>query len=67
MDKVGTKAHPYMPSSAGNARSDMLGALDIKDVGEIFEQIPEKFVFCTISWYFVCGLLHGKEQKSGLF
>ena len=41
MDKVGTKAHPYMPSSAGNARSDMLGALDIKDVGEIFEQIPE--------------------------
>ena len=41
MDKVGTKAHPYMPNSAGNARSEMLGALDIQNVEEIFEQIPE--------------------------
>ena len=27
----------------------------------------EKFIFCALSWYFVCSLLHGKEQKIAYF
>ena len=32
-------------------------------VWRVFEQTPKNFVFYPISWYFVCSLLHGKEQK----
>ena len=42
MAQVDSKAHPYMPNSAGDTREEMLSAIGIRDVEELFEQIPEQ-------------------------
>ena len=39
MAQVDSKAHPYMPNSAGDTREVMLSAIGIRDVEELFEQI----------------------------
>ena len=41
MAQVDSKAHPYMPNSAGDTREEMLSAIGLQDVEELFEQIPE--------------------------
>ena len=42
MAQVDSKAHPYMPNSAGDTREEMLSAIGLQDVEELFEQIPEQ-------------------------
>ena len=36
-----SKAHPYMPSSAGAAQQEMLSAIGLKNTQQLFDQIPE--------------------------
>ena len=36
-----SKAHPYMPSSAGAAQQEMLSAIGRKNTQQLFDQIPE--------------------------
>jgi glycine dehydrogenase subunit 1 len=42
MEQIDSKAHPYMPNSAGEARAEMLSAIGIPNIEELFDQIPEK-------------------------
>ena len=38
--KVDTVAHPYMPNSTEQTKASMLTAIGVRDVEELFEQIP---------------------------
>jgi len=37
--------HPYMPNSVPETKNEMLNAIGVKDVDELFEQIPERLRF----------------------
>ena len=39
--QMNAKAHPYMPSSGGDAKREMLNAIGLKDIKQLFDQIPE--------------------------
>ena len=40
MRKIESDVHPYMPNSAGRAQEEMLTEIGVKDIEELFEQIP---------------------------
>ena len=40
MSGLERNAHPYMPNSAGRAQEEMLTEIGVKDIEELFEQIP---------------------------
>ena len=41
MKNLESKAHPYMPNSAGQKKAEMLKAIGYKRIDDLFKQIPE--------------------------
>ena len=37
------KVHPYMPNAVPETKAAMMRAIDVDDIDELFEQIPERF------------------------
>ena len=42
MEHVKSKAHPYMPNSAGKTKAEMLNAIGAQNINDLFKQIPDK-------------------------
>ena len=42
MKNIESKAHPYMPNSAGGKKTEMLNSIGYKNIDDLFKQIPAK-------------------------